>query len=125
MATSIQPTSVCKECGTRSARIHSRYRRHLSDLPACGAAVTLELSVRRFVCQELSCRQQIFCERFVAGLFVGVGGRSQPFSMSRSCSVAMRVPHCSPGCSMKLLRFSGGRVRDDRHWRSSCPNREK
>ena len=68
VATSIQPTSACPKCGTCSARIHSRYRRHLSDLPACGVAVTLELAVRRFVCQEPSCRQQIFCERFVVGL---------------------------------------------------------
>ncbi|MFK7604216.1 ISL3 family transposase [Deinococcus sp. SM5_A1] len=78
VATSIQPTSVCPKCGTCSARIHSRYRRHLSDLPACGAAVTLELSVRRFMCQEPSCRQQIFCERFVAGLspYVRRSGRA-------------------------------------------------
>lgn len=68
VATSIQPTSACPKCGTCSGRIHSRYRRHLTDLPACGAAVTLELAVRRFVCQEPLCRRQIFCERFVNGL---------------------------------------------------------
>ena len=67
VAISIQSTSACPKCGTCSARIHSRYRRHLSDLPACGAAVTLELAVRRFVCQELRCPRKIFCERFVDG----------------------------------------------------------
>ena len=56
VATSIQPTSACPKCGTCNARIHSRYRCHLSDLPACGVAVTLELTVRRFVCQEPLCR---------------------------------------------------------------------
>ncbi|THF69586.1 transposase family protein [Deinococcus sp. Arct2-2] len=68
MATSIQPTSACPKCGTCSAHIHSRYCRHLTDLPACGTAVTLNLAVRRFVCRELRCDRQIFCERFVDGL---------------------------------------------------------
>ena len=78
VATSIQPTSTCPKCGTCSARIHSRYRRHLSDLPACEVAVTLELAVRRFVCQEPSCRQQIFCERFAVGVstYVRRSGRA-------------------------------------------------
>ncbi|TSA85459.1 ISL3 family transposase [Deinococcus detaillensis] len=68
VATSIQPTSGYPKCGTCSYRIHSRYRRHLTDLPVCGAAVTLELAVRRFVCQKPLCHRQIFCERFVDGL---------------------------------------------------------
>jgi transposase len=68
VATSIQLTSACPKCGACSAHIHSRYRRHLTDLPACGTAVTLDLTVRRFVCRESRCDRQIFCERFLDGL---------------------------------------------------------
>ncbi len=40
--------SRCPVCGRQSGRVHSRYSRHLSDLPWEGIPVRIELHVRRF-----------------------------------------------------------------------------
>jgi transposase len=53
----------CPVCGTRSARVHSRYTRTLADLPWQGIPVTVRLHVRRFFCDEGSCDRAIFAER--------------------------------------------------------------
>jgi transposase len=42
----------CPECRQESQRIHSRYRRRLSDLPWEGIPVRIELRVRRFFCDR-------------------------------------------------------------------------
>jgi transposase len=55
--------SHCPECHQESRRIHSRYRRRLSDLPWEGIPVRIELRVRRFFCNSEDCGQQIFTER--------------------------------------------------------------
>jgi transposase len=55
--------STCPSCGWQSDKAHSRYRRHLADLPWEGVAVKLILSVRKFFCLNPDCRRQIFCER--------------------------------------------------------------
>ena len=44
--------SHCPECRQESRRIHSRYRRRLSDLPWEGIPVRIELRVRRFFCDN-------------------------------------------------------------------------
>ena len=54
----------CPVCGRHSRRVHSRYVRHVADLPLAGIAVTLHLRVRRFFCPVLSCPRRIFTERF-------------------------------------------------------------
>jgi transposase len=53
----------CPECGRPSRRVHSRYKRRLSDLPWEGIPVGIELRVRRFFCTEENCAQHIFTER--------------------------------------------------------------
>ena len=55
--------SACPACGCASSRVHSRYRRLVADLPSHGHEVTIEISVRRFRCVEVSCRRRIFAER--------------------------------------------------------------
>jgi transposase len=55
--------SCCPVCGKRSGRVHSRYTRTLSDLPWQGIPVTVRLHVRRFFCEERTCRRVIFAER--------------------------------------------------------------
>jgi transposase len=50
-----------------STRVHSRYRRHLADLPVPGRPVTLWLTVRRFFCDHLDCSTLTFVEQ-VPGL---------------------------------------------------------
>lgn len=57
----------CPECGVSSAWVHSRYRRTLWDLAACGRPLVIELDVRRFHCRELGCDRKIFAEQ-VPGL---------------------------------------------------------
>jgi transposase len=55
--------AACPLCRRGSARIHSRYRRTVADLPWMGCAVRLELHIRRFFCTNPECTRQIFTER--------------------------------------------------------------
>src|SRR5579859_3015625 len=55
--------SHCPACRQCSGRIHSWYRRRLSDLPWEGIAVRIELRVRRFFCDADGCPQRIFTEQ--------------------------------------------------------------
>ncbi len=66
----------CPSCGSMSGRIHSRYRRALSDLPAHGRRVRVELLVRRFRCPVRSCRVKIFAERPGDGITQRYGRRT-------------------------------------------------
>ena len=47
-----------------STRVHSRYQRHLKDLPIQGVRAVVVLEARKFFCDEPSCPRRIFCERF-------------------------------------------------------------
>jgi transposase len=55
---------LCPLCGTVSRRVHSRYRRRVTDLPLSGRIVQLLVVARRFRCDAVLCRRQIFTERF-------------------------------------------------------------
>lgn len=65
---STSPTSQCPSCEGVSGRVHSRYRRQISDLPLAGRPVKLMLDVRRFRCEAVRCGQRIFAERFANGV---------------------------------------------------------
>jgi hypothetical protein len=53
----------CPDCGSRSARVHSRYQRVLAD-PAIGGRPTLvRVRVRRFFCDNTACRRRTFAEQ--------------------------------------------------------------
>lgn len=56
--------AICPDCGEPSKRVHSRYARSLSDLPAHGRPVRVSLTVRRFRCGNDRCPGRIFAERF-------------------------------------------------------------
>jgi len=58
--------ACCPACGAPSGRLHSRYRRSLSDLPSQGRQVTVVVAARRFRCSDKECPQQIFAERLEA-----------------------------------------------------------
>jgi transposase len=60
-------SSNCPGCGRPSTRVHSRYRRHLTDLPPAGRRVHLEIVARRFRCTGINCGHRIFAERFSVG----------------------------------------------------------
>lgn len=53
----------CPQCQHHSTRVHSRYRRTLSDVPCTGLTLRLDLRLRRFFCQQSACPRQIFTER--------------------------------------------------------------
>ena len=55
---------LCPSCGTVSRRVHSRYRRRVTDLPFSGRIVELLVIARRFRCDAVLCGRQIFTERF-------------------------------------------------------------
>jgi transposase len=56
----------CPACGHAAARVHSRYRRTLADLPCQGVPVRLHVGVRRFRCDRTDCDRAIFTERLPA-----------------------------------------------------------
>ena len=59
-------STSCPVCRRRSRRVHSRYVRHLSDLPWQGRVGQLDLQVRRFRCADPACPRRIFAERLPA-----------------------------------------------------------
>jgi transposase len=56
-------TGACPGCGRASTRVHSRYSRVLTDLPACGRPVRVRLAVRRFRCANRDCARRTFVEQ--------------------------------------------------------------
>jgi transposase len=56
-------TAACPCCAVSSSSIHSRYQRHLTDLPWGTCMVRLQLRVRKFVCRNPHCQRRIFTER--------------------------------------------------------------
>ena len=53
----------CPGCGKPSKRRHSRYFRHLQDLPVQGAAVTVKLRMNRWRCTNGDCERRTFVDQ--------------------------------------------------------------
>ena len=64
--TTTAPSACCPRCATPSATVHSRYQRHLTDLPWGRLSVRIRLTVRTFVCHTAACARRIFTERLPA-----------------------------------------------------------
>ena len=60
---SASPKSLCPYCQAISERVHSSYQRHPADLPFAGRSVRLDITVRRFFCDNNDCECIIFAER--------------------------------------------------------------
>jgi transposase len=60
---STQISPCCPLCGSAAKRIHSRYTRHVADLPCAGQSIRLLIQVRKYVCEESTCPRKIFAER--------------------------------------------------------------
>lgn len=56
-------TATCPTCAMPSARVHSRYQRRLADTPISAQETLIHLHVRRFFCDQGTCRQKIFTEQ--------------------------------------------------------------
>src|SRR5271166_2412060 len=53
----------CPGCGEQSARRHSRYFRHLQDLPVQGAVVIVKMGVSRWRCLNGECERRTFTDQ--------------------------------------------------------------
>jgi transposase len=60
---STQVNPCCPLCGRSASRVHSHYRRQLTDMSCAGRQVRLILHVRKFFCDEKTCTRKIFTER--------------------------------------------------------------
>ena len=78
---------LCPSCGTVSRRVHSRYRRRVTDLPLSGRIVQLLVIARRFRCDAVLCRRQIFTERFAEGVLAPSARRTGGWTLSSITSV--------------------------------------
>ncbi|WP_159047733.1 ISL3 family transposase, partial [Streptomyces sp. WM6378] len=58
---------ACPDCAAVSWRVHSRYGRHLVEMPVGGRRVVVKLAVRRFFCENADCPRRTFVEQ-VEGL---------------------------------------------------------
>ena len=56
----------CPQCGFPSHRLHSRYKRTLSDLPWQGRPATIQIAARRFRCVNAACGRKTFTEQLGA-----------------------------------------------------------
>lgn len=54
---------ICPYCGTKSMKVHSRYIRHISDLPVFGNTAILHLRMRKFFCSNPECKFCTFAEQ--------------------------------------------------------------
>src|SRR5262245_9466494 len=61
--TATAPTAICPRRAVPSSSIHSRYRRHPTDLPWGTHTVRIQLPVRKFACRNATCTRRIFTER--------------------------------------------------------------
>ena len=61
--TATAPTASCPRCTVPSSSVHSRYERHVTDLPWGALAVRIYLIVRKFICRNASCARRISTER--------------------------------------------------------------
>jgi transposase len=68
--------STCPSRGTLSRRVHSRYVRSLSYLPAHGRCVRIALTVLRFRCGNDFCPSVIFAEQFGDDIVAPFGRRT-------------------------------------------------
>jgi transposase len=62
---STQQNPCCPLCGRSAFRVHSPYRRQLTDMSCAGRRVRFILHVRKFFCDEKTCVRKIFTERLV------------------------------------------------------------
>ena len=80
---SLTSFGLCPSCGTVSRRVHSHYRRRVTDLPLSGRIVQLAVIARRFRCDAVLCGRQIFTERFPEGVLAPSARRTTRLELHR------------------------------------------
>ena len=113
--TETAPCGSCLRCGVSSSAVHSRYQRHLTDLPWGPLAVRLQLLVRKFVCRQPSCTHRILTQRlpeFVAAyarktmrLITALQAIGIALGGAAGARLAVRLrPPPSPATLLRLVR---------------------
>lgn len=94
--------SVCPICNQKTNKVHSRYNRHLADLPWADVPVSICLEVRRFFCRNESCPRAIFCERLPGVVSPWASWLSKPL-----CCIPGRTIwlHTTPHLQFEADRF--------------------
>jgi transposase len=113
--TSVQVEATCPGCGQASRRIHSRYRRHVADVPCAGIPVHWTLWARRFFCGNPHCEHTTFAERLPAVVAVWARRTNRLLRSQRDVGLALggeagaRLAHrlgmnTSPDSLLRLVR---------------------
>jgi transposase len=121
--TATQEAARCPVCGQVSSRIHSRYQRQIADVPCGDSRMHLVLNVRKFFCDNESCRRKLFCERLEPELAVSarrttrLNQRLQLLAMALGGEMGSQVVTLlhMPASPSTLLRLTGDTANQ------SCP----
>ena len=82
-------TADCPTCGMTSRRIHSVYRRVLSDFPWQGRPVTIRVAARRFRCSNPTCTRQTFAERLAGVMALSSRRTGRLLDLQRHLALAL------------------------------------
>ncbi len=55
----------CPLCHQLSHHVHSKYQRHLKDLPCFALKTRIRLTAHKFYCRNPHCPQKVFAELFI------------------------------------------------------------
>lgn len=98
----------CPACAAIARRVHSSYRRCLVDPPMGGRQATIELTVRRFFCDNNACERRTFVEQ-VPGLTTPFGGRTS-MAQRLVSAVAFALGGRAGARLMRWLSVPAGRM---------------
>ena len=87
--TTTAPSACCPRCAVPSTRVHSRYQRHLTDLPWGTLSVCIQLTVRTFVCRTATGARHIFTERLPALVAVSARRTRRLVTALRAIGIAL------------------------------------
>jgi transposase len=113
--TATAPYARCPCCAVPSSSVHSRYQRHLTDLPWGTRVVRIHLIVRKFVCRNTSCTRRIFTERLPTLVAPSARNTHRLATVLRAIGIALggqagaRLAAClrlptSPATLLRLVR---------------------
>ena len=99
---SANQSAVCPYCQQESNKVHSRYTRHVIDLPILGNKCILHVGVRKFFCKNKECGRKTFSEQPGNELF-----RYRRRTRRCELQVLRTGITCSSNKASTLLSYSG------------------
>jgi transposase len=113
--TATAPSAACPRCAVLSSSVHSRYQRHLTDLPWGTCTVRIQLRARKFMCRNPRCERRIFTERLPELVAAYARKTRRLMTVLRAIGVALggnagaRLAAClrlptSPATLLRLMR---------------------